>query len=259
MNFHAHLLEFLKVNGQVSLPNFGTFYLKNIAAIVDQKEQSISPPGKEITFSDAAENESDHFAKFLSSQKKVSLQEAQAEIIRQISFWNSTLEKEKEIVLENLGTFFLTDQTLHFKGNQTENLSPDSYGLEEIDLTQIKKTGRSSAPENDKNSYRFSPSNWWVLLLLAGIAALTYFGITQPEAIFGKRSFQNLMEEKAVPQKTNTSAIEKSLLALQDSARLNTAKLDSLKTDSLKTDSIKAAVIPVKSAPKTYKNYSKSK
>ena len=252
MNFNAHLLEFLKVNGQVSLPNFGTFYLKNIAAIVDQKEQSISPPGKEITFDDAAETESDLFVKFLSSQKKIALPEAKVEISQQISFWKSTLEKEKEIVLENLGIFFLTDHTLHFKGNQTENLSPDFYGLEEINLTQIKKTGRSSTPENDKNSYRFSPSIWWVLLLIAGIAALTYFGITQPEEIFGKRSFQNLIEEKAIPQKTNTYAIEKSLLALQDSARLNTAILDSLKIDSLKTDSIKAAAIPLKIAPKIY-------
>jgi nucleoid DNA-binding protein len=262
MNFHALLLEFLKINGRVTFRGFGTFHLKNTGAMVEEDGKSISPPGKEIVFDPHTQENEDQFSKFVSEGKKIYLEDAQTEIDEQISLWNTTLEKEKEVTLENVGSFYISEETLRFTGRRIENLSPDSYGLEEINLTQIKNTGTSSGSETDKNSYRFSSSIWWIILLLAGISALTYFGITQPENLFGMRSFQNILEEKAAPQKTNTFAIEKSLAAIQDSARSNTAKIDSLKTgsikmNSLRADSINAAKFPVISAPQSNKNYSK--
>lgn len=242
MNFFSLFLEFLKVNGQVSFRGFGTFLLKSTGASVDQEVKSISPPGKEIVFDVNAEDQSDAFLQFISQQKNISLADAQLEIDKQVTFWNTTLEKEKEVTLENVGSFYLSESTLHFTGKKVENSSPDFYGLEEINLSEIKKPRKSSS---EKEVYRFSSSYWWIILLLGGISALAYFGITQPETLFGKKSFQNLREEKTLPQKTNTAAIEKSLLASQDSANVS-AKI----SDSTRTDSLQSASLPLKSTPK---------
>ncbi|MEC5157384.1 hypothetical protein [Chryseobacterium sp. MP_3.2] len=245
MNFFSLILEFLKANGQVSFRGFGTFLLKSTGASLDQEIKSISPPGKEIVFDVNAEDHSDGFLQFISQQKNISLAEAQVEIDKQVTFWNTTLEKEKEVTLENVGSFYLSESTLHFTGKKVENSSPDFYGLEEINLAEIKKTRKSTSKKEEKEEYRFSSSIWWIILLFAGISALTYFGITQPETLFSKKSFQNLREEKPVPQKTNTAAIEKTLLALQDSVSLSAKNLDSTRIDSLQSVSI-----PLKSTPK---------
>lgn len=245
MNFFSLFLEFLKANGQVSFRGFGTFLLKSTGASLDQEVKSISPPGKEIIFDVNAEDHSDAFLQFFSQQRKVSLAEAQVEIDKQVTFWNTTLEKEKEITLENVGSFYLSESTLHFTGKKVQNSSPDFYGLEEINITEIKKNHKSSPRKEEKEAYKFSSSIWWIILLFAGISALAYFGITQPETLFGKKSFQNLREEKPVPPKTNTAALEKSLLALKDSASLS-AKV----SDSIRIDSLHSAVLPLNSTPK---------
>lgn len=244
MNFSLLLLEFLKKQGSVSVPGFGDFYLKNANAVVDEVEKSILPPGKEVAFRTDATREGSEFIQFLAQQKNGSEIDAENEIKKQVNFWNSTLEKEGKLAVDHLGTFFLDDSKLHFRGLRTENLSPDFYGLEEITIAEIKNTKLTAA--SHKNSYRLSKSVYWLIPLLLGIATLTYFGITQPESIFGKKSFEDALAEKPVPE------IKKDTLKV-DSATIKNPVLDSLREDSIKN----AAIPPVKKW--SSKKYSKSK
>ncbi|EMR0490365.1 hypothetical protein RGP16_004098, partial [Elizabethkingia anophelis] len=64
--------------------------------------------------------------------------------------------------------------------------------------------------------------------------AIVYFGITQPEEIFGKKSFDN-----AQPKKVHVPTKEE-LLRKQEQEALR-LKMDSIKADSIKQDSIKKA------------------
>ena len=69
-------------------------------------------------------------------------------------------------------------------------------------------------------------------LALGGVGAIVYFGITQPEEIFGKKSFDNVQPKKVhVP--TKEELLQKQQ---QEALRL---KMDSIKADSIKQDSIK--------------------
>lgn len=246
MNFSFLILEFLKKQSSISVSGFGTFYLKNTNAVVDKDEKSILPPGKEIVFHNDYSTRDRDFIKFISELKNIPQIDAEIELKKQVNFWNAHLHKNKELTIENIGTFFLEDSKIHFTGNRTENLSPDFYGLEEINISEIKnyKTG----PVN----YRFGKSTYWVFPLLIGILALTYFGIIQPEEIFGKKSFKNDTPEKQLPKNEKTP-LKKDSLAINNS-------------DSVKTDSPKIAAIPVKTTTKKWnskkwssKKYSKSK
>ncbi|SFC03839.1 hypothetical protein [Kaistella jeonii] len=253
MNFSQLLLEFLKKHGSVSVPGFGIFYLKNTNAIVDQLGKSILPPGKEVAFRNDSGDKGQDFIQFISTQKNISELEAEIEIRKQVSFWNSTLEKEGKLSLENLGTFFLDDSKIHFTGNRTENLSPDFYGLEEINISEIKNTKTRTANNTDKKPYMISKSIYWVLPLVIGVLALTYFGITQPEKIFGRKSLNDDFKKKPVGKIDKINLKKDSLK--KDSAVIN-AKIDSVRNDSIKSV-INSQKTPVKKW--SSKKYSNSK
>lgn len=244
MNFSFLLLAFLKKKGSVSLANFGTFYLKNTNATLDKTGTNILPPGKEVMFNTNTEGNDKDFVEFLAIQNSSSSLEAEIEITKQINYWNITLERNSEVTIENLGTIFLDDHQVFFTANQTENISADSYGLEEINISEIKKN-----PKEFKNSYPFIKSIYRVIPLVIGVLALTYFGITQPEKIFGKKSFDKNLPEKPTDKigKTPTKVV---------SAQLKNSNVDSLRNDSIKP------IIITKTAPvKKWrpKKYSKSK
>lgn len=243
MNFSSLLLEFLKTNGTATIIGFGTFYLNYINAELDKDSKSILPPGAEVAFkSDVSDHKKD-FSQFIAEKNGIELIDAQIELKKQINYWNATLYKEEKLHLENIGNFFLNDHKINFIGLRTENISPDFYGLEEIQFAEIK-----NAPSKSK-SYQFSKSALLVSAVVVIIAAISYLGITQPEVIFGKKSFQK------DPPKTNIAAVKK------DSLKTDSLKALQIVTDSLKSDSIDKAILPIPAPVKRWssKNNSKNK
>lgn len=253
MNFSSLLLEFLTKNGVVTLPGFGEFYLKKTSASLNKEGKNILPPGKEIAFRTDLQNNGQDFINFLSQKNEVSNAEAEIEIKKQLNFWNSTLEKEHHFNLDRVGTFYLSADTISFKGLRTENLSPDFYGLEEINISAIGK-GKSKLKDLDsEKSYSFGKSLYWVIPLAIGIGALIYFAVTQPELLFGRKSFKNDLKEET-SKKPQTSVLKNDSLKVDSAALKMTA--DSLRTDSLQR------VNNIKNAPAkkwSSKNYSNSK
>lgn len=233
MNFSQHLLEFLKKQGSVAVPNFGTFFLKNTSATLDESGKNILPPGKEIAFKADSAGNSNEFIQYLSAQQKITLLEAEIEIRKQVTFWNSKLEKDGTVAIENFGTFFLNDSQLHFTGDKAETVSADFYGLEEINLAEIK-----SGKNKSGKSFQFSKAVYWLTPLLIGIGTLAYFAITQPEQLFGLASFPKNFDEKPKVK------IQKPVIK-KDSATIVASKADSLRLDSLNKAN------PTKPAPQT--------
>ena len=243
MNFSFFLLEFLKKQGSISIPGFGTFYLHTINAVLDKEAKNILPPGAEVAFKTEVSGNGNEFAQYLSKQKNIPLIDAEIEIKKQINYWNATLHKDKKVAVENMGTFFLEDSKMVFSGNRAENLSADFYGLEEINISEIKNSPRKSG-----QSYQLSKSFFWITPILIGILGITYLGITQPEMIFGKKSFKDETPKKEVPPLKKDTIKTDSLNAAQ------------LVMDSIKNDSLQKAIAPIKTPVKKWssKNYSKS-
>ncbi|WP_027375981.1 hypothetical protein [Kaistella palustris] len=246
MNFSQFLFEFLKKEGHATLPGFGVFSLKTAHAFLDKDGKNILPPGLEIAFDNNAEVENQTFVNFLAKEKGMPFNDAQAEIKKQVDFWNLTLEKEGTLTVENFGTFSIDDSKVHFKQTRTGPVSPDFYGLEEINISEIKKPA-AIKDRNKPRAYRFSKSLVWVLPLLAAIAALAYFGLTQPEMLFGKRSFAEDIKSTPVSQPA-VQPLKKDTLQNQNPV------LDSTGTDSLTT-----AAAAVSAKKWSSKKYPKSK
>lgn len=196
MSFSTLILEFLKNHAEITVAGFGTFYLKNTNAMVETDRKSILPPGKEVAYSDSIETQDNSFANFMASQRNISLAEAQAEIKKQVVFWNSTLEKEGQLNVEDIGTFSLNDSKIHFTGARLNNATPDFYGLEEINLAEINKPSHKNTGE--AQAYQTSRSWIWILALILVLGGISYFAVTQPELIFGKKSFAEPAEKSQV-------------------------------------------------------------
>ena len=153
MNFSSVILDSLQKNGPTSVSGFGTFYLKNTNAVVDQDTKNILPPGKEIAFNADFKGNAIRLANFISKEKNIPLIDAEIEVRKLVNFWNGTLDKEKKLIVENLGTFSLDDSKIHFSGSRTENLSPDFYGLEQINISEIKKPRIYSKQKSKERNY----------------------------------------------------------------------------------------------------------
>ncbi|AYO56792.1 hypothetical protein CO230_00730 [Chryseobacterium sp. 6424] len=236
MNFSAHLFNFLKKHGKVSVENFGIFYLKNTNAVVESTTNRILPPGKEVAFDPHPNIADDTFAHYLAQEKNIPVNDAQADIQQEVSYWNATIEKEGALSLEGLGTFRTDGSQPYFSGLRLENLAPDFYGLEEIKISDIKK---SRAVPTEKKPYRFGRTLNWLLPLLMIVGVLGYFAATQPELIFGKKSL--LKEKPAAPQPKKQTIIKKDTATVQ------------VISDTLKTDTLAA----VKTTSHTWKKLKK--
>lgn len=221
MNLPSLILDSLRQNGATSVSGFGTFFLKNANAKMDQDAKNILPPGSEIAFTTDFIGKNIDLASYVSAEKKIPQIDAEIEVRKLINYWNGTLHKEKTLSVDHLGTFFLNDEKIQFSGLRTEHLSPDFYGLEQINISEIKNPKTKSKKKSEKSSYQFHNSGWWILPLLIGIGVITYFGISQPEFIFGKKSFDKIPAQK--PKKK----------LVKDPVKVDSAKI---KTDSLSSD-----------------------
>ena len=119
-----------------------------------------------------------------------------------------------------------------FEDLNFDEILDDGFSIlsEEINISEIKNSKNS---KKEGRNYQFSKTVYWLVPLVLGILGLTYFGISQPEKIFGKKSFGNGFDKKTVP------TIKKDTVQIDSTAVVNPA-LDSAKTDSTHS----AAIIP---------------
>lgn len=226
MNISAYILEYLKQFGTVTVPAFGVFSLENSKAIINSENGSILPPSSQIAFASDYEVESDELISFISNQKQISQESAQSELQIQTDFWKKKLQADQTLEIQNLGSIFIEDGVTHFKGNRLESNHPDYYGLEEIKLSDISSTEKSSVSENTDKDYKFNKSILWIFLFIIPVLGILYLAFTQQELLFGKKSFDS------VSVQTKTRRIEKDTVkGKRDSTQMKV--LDSLKKDSL--------------------------
>ncbi len=216
MNFSQILLEYLKKQGSVCLASFGTFSLQTTPAALDAEGKSLLPPGMQISFRPDCETTDTAFLQFISGEKSLTLSEAALFVRQQTGYWNAALEKDKTLIIEELGTFYLEDSHLHFKGKRVEAASPAFFGLEEINLSEVRSTRKSGS------SYGFGKVLLWTAIVAGLAAAIAYFTVMQPELLFGKKSFESVPPAPQVATPVVQDTLKTDTLSLiQDSAAVD--------------------------------------
>lgn len=214
------MLEYLLENKVLKIPDFGTFFLKDAPAFLDEKSGAILPPGKEITFDVNYDLKDRTFADYLVNSENKSASEISLKLNELSSYWKKILETKYELEIKEFGSFFANDKHLTFRGKHFSTETPENFGLEKFNISELKsrKSYKKNSAEKD---YATTRTRFWWILLLIPITAIVYFGTQNPELIFGKKSFENL-------KKTDETPISKSKKPQKDSL-----KIDSLKSKTL--------------------------
>ncbi len=239
MKITEGILELLKKKGKVTVPGFGIFFTENSRAVLNSDQKTILPPGKEIRFEADYHAENSELLDFLSSK---GLTAAAHELKVQTDYWKNLLLKNDTFFIDRIGEFFVSENQLVFKGERIQTETPDFYGLEEINLSEINNITESTetqVQEPETGNYRFNTSILWIFLVGLPVIGLAYFGITQKERLFGKKTFDD------ITVKNSTHRIEKKQQTVTDSVKQK-AIADSIAKDSL----AKIAAVPVTTTKK---------
>ncbi|MGS0748394.1 hypothetical protein [Halpernia sp. GG3] len=198
------ILKYLVTRGEVKIPGFGIFQHRDSPAFYDEKSAAFLPPGKEFFFDVDFDLKDESIVHYLSVQKNISVSESNSKIKELTSYWKSSLENKKEFTLPELGSFFINDNSLVFKGKRFTTKNPDNFGLEEVNLAQLKNK-HNNLITNSNTDYRTSNNKLWWLFFIIPTAAIIYFASQNPDLIFGKKSFQNSNKIKMNPIKKKQS------------------------------------------------------
>ncbi|RYM35612.1 hypothetical protein ERX46_01080 [Brumimicrobium glaciale] len=117
-------------NNCVVIPAFGGFVANNVSAKVDVKNGLITPPSKALSFNKNLSNNDGLIINHLASEKKISFDDAQNIISREVQQIKSQLNEGKRIHFHNVGFLYTnTAGKIAFEQDRFFNLLLSSYGL----------------------------------------------------------------------------------------------------------------------------------
>ena len=230
MKISADILVFLKLYKKASVPNFGWFSVVKTGAIFDSTTQTLLPPSQQIDFEKKPIQSDEGLIQFIAKRNHTTAQIAEEELNRQVGIWNDALAQNKSLTLDELGFFSLENQTIHFQGARILAENSDFFGLDEINLENIKKTSSYRGLKVKKSSSSsFNSVVLWTFLVVIPIAGLVFLAIIQQDLLFGKKSFGNVSIQNSTHRIEKPIAKDSTLIIISaDSLTIKTPSIDSL-------------------------------
>lgn len=225
MNLGQYLFGYLQEKGSAELPGFGIFSIQKKSATLDEAEAKLLPPSFEVTFVKNSEVFNSDFSKYVAEKTGENLFIVQTEIKETVQSWTQQLQDKKTVSVEAIGDFFEENGEIKLisKNQITEN--PTFFGLEEINLKEIKENKVISEKKESEDDYVFNKSILWIFLFIIPVGAIVFLAINYQDKIFGRKSFD-------ISVKTSTHRIVEKPVLKKDTVKADSAKIQ--KKDSLK-------------------------
>ena len=152
MDLVKEIEELLHYHECVTVPNFGSFLVSNSNAKVDLKIGKFVSPKRKVSFNALIKQNDGILAKYISSNKNISYQNALEEINQKIKIWFEKI-KIDTLIFKNIGEFYLNaENKICFQAYNTKNFSHDFYGLEDIKRLPIKESELKIIINKEKNT-----------------------------------------------------------------------------------------------------------
>ena len=134
------MIELLKDNECVIVPEFGAFISKRHSATIDYANHRFMPPYKELVFNNKLTNNDDLLVNYISQKENVSNEQALAKIQKFVNQIAAILEVNLELELEGLGKLRNFHGDFVFETKEDINLLGDSFGLTNFNFQPIFRT-----------------------------------------------------------------------------------------------------------------------
>jgi hypothetical protein len=138
LNLANYISDLLYRYECVIVPKFGGFVTNNKSARIDVSNNTLYPPYRQLTFNNHLKNNDGLLANYIASVDNISYECAVNYIQFEIEAWNEKL-RFQELNLNNLGSFNLVDNQLHFEPQQTINYLTSSFGLSNVLRSEIQR------------------------------------------------------------------------------------------------------------------------
>ncbi|MBO5809358.1 MAG: SPOR domain-containing protein [Bacteroidales bacterium] len=135
-----YLIELLKDNECVIVPDFGAFISKRHSATIDYANHRFMPPYKELVFNNKLTNNDDLLVNFISQKENISNEEALAKIQNFVNQSAAILDVNFELDLEGLGKLRNFHGDYVFETKEDVNLLGDAFGLTSFNFQPIFRT-----------------------------------------------------------------------------------------------------------------------
>jgi len=188
-----YIAELLFGHDCVVIPGLGAFVAGYRPAQIDENQEIIHPPSREVMFNPQLKNDDGVLISYVASQKGIPSSEARNTVEQFREDVQYRLEKGDSVVLPELGTLkFNKENQVQFHSRLSENLLPESYGLGSVSLAQ-EQSGkkRMHTPEKKKN-------RMWLLFLLIPVVAA---------AVFVYLNVKTKQKEEIVPEHAYTGIV----------------------------------------------------
>ena len=180
----------LKRDGLV-VPELGSFIVENLPSRIDQTNNKIIPPQKNIRFNDSITQDDDHIlAHTLMQAENISFEKASQKIHEQVEQIRQALDQNNKFEIPYFGTIEKEESgSLRFRISEKDNktlglIEVEAEPFEQPEKKQTIKTDDSKKPtskkfreKTKKKSYKF----YWlagIIVVFLGIAAATlYFDV----------------------------------------------------------------------------------
>ena len=140
MDLVKEIEELLYFHECVTVPNFGSFLVSNTRAKVDFKKGKFLSPRRKISFNALIKQNDGVLAKYISSNRNISYQNALAEVDERIKKWYQKI-KTDTLILKNIGEFYLnTENKICFQAYNTKNFSHNFYGLQDFSRLPLNES-----------------------------------------------------------------------------------------------------------------------
>lgn len=132
MNVAENLYNYLKHHTKAELIGFGTFYVQNTSAHIDELSGSVTPPSRVLTFTDEQKGDN-NFVAYMAEKEFISVKTAYTWIQQYSNSLTEKLSSGKDVIIPNIGQFkcgLLNECT--FVPESDPNLLDNSFGLSPI-------------------------------------------------------------------------------------------------------------------------------
>ena len=135
-----YLIELLKDNECVIIPEFGAFISKRHSATIDYANHRFMPPYKEIVFNSKLTNNDNLLIDFISQKENVSAEESLNKINNFVNQSEAILDVNHELDLKDFGKIRKFGSDYVFTTNDNANLLGDSFGLSDFVIQPVFRT-----------------------------------------------------------------------------------------------------------------------
>ncbi len=147
MKLEKYISDLLYRYDLVIVPNFGGIIGRKKSARFDRDTYIFSPPHKELSFNVQLQDNDGLLANYVAEVENISYEKALQLIAQQIKEWQSSLQKNKRLKLDQIGIFNLVaEDKLLFLPLTTRNYLAEAYGLTSfIHKPNIQNTAKPAA------------------------------------------------------------------------------------------------------------------